>query len=448
MPTINLKIKDPTRSFFFLDRYVLNPLTYTAVDSEVLTEDSKQIVLSALIGEILISDLSLIDAQSLLRDMPQITVVDTIAQRDALSPSVGMEVVVLVGASGSRERYVYRSGAWALIETTLSIRMGDLLDADLAEGAATDNYFVKFNWSTRNYTLAAAPVPQEITAARVRQLYESNSGILSFSTSDKAKLDSLSVINPGNFALAAHTHSEYALSGHNHNGLYAPISHNHDASYAQASHNHDARYELKMALPGSNGMVLTRNTNGSTTFVTQASIAGQVIDDGAASTARAWSSQKVAQELTAKAATAHNHDLAYAPISHSHAQYITKTEAGSLIDACLIVLGQGNTLQERISNAIETAGLTLRPASTAGVANFGNAEETLVVTHNKNKIAVDVCIFEGITTGPAIQQGIVKVNLADESVVKTSADRMSFGVMGLQLLVRNDAAIYIHVRFA
>lgn len=47
----------------------------------------------------------------------------------------------------------------------------------------------------------------------------------------------------GVYAPIAHNHDDrYALINHNHNGVYAPASHNHDDRYALVNHNHDGVY--------------------------------------------------------------------------------------------------------------------------------------------------------------------------------------------------------------
>lgn len=40
------------------------------------------------------------------------------------------------------------------------------------------------------------------------------------------------------YSKLSHGHSEYSLSGHNHNDSYSPLTHNHDTVYSKASHTH------------------------------------------------------------------------------------------------------------------------------------------------------------------------------------------------------------------
>src|SRR5690606_9726664 len=47
----------------------------------------------------------------------------------------------------------------------------------------------------------------------------------------------------GTYAPAAHDHDGvYAVVSHSHDGTYALVSHNHDGAYAPVIHEHDARY--------------------------------------------------------------------------------------------------------------------------------------------------------------------------------------------------------------
>lgn len=53
----------------------------------------------------------------------------------------------------------------------------------------------------------------------------------------------------GVYAPVSHSHDgTYALIGHHHDGTYAPIAHNHDGTYAPVAHNHDTRYYQQSVL--------------------------------------------------------------------------------------------------------------------------------------------------------------------------------------------------------
>ncbi len=129
------------------------------------------------------------------------------------------------------------------------------------------------------------------------------------------------------FAAATHTHSNYAVTGHNHDTAYAGINHNHDSDYADVSHTH-----------------------------TQYAASSHTHSNYASST--------------------HNHDADYADISHTHAQ----SEIAGLTDA---LGGKANT-----SHAHAQTDITGLSDALAGKANASHTHDYAATSHTHTAAAL------------------------------------------------------------
>ena len=103
-------------------------------------------------------------------------------------------------------------------------------------------------------------------------------------------------------ALSTHTHSQYALTTHDHSGVYAPVSHNHNGVYAPVSHNHSGVYEP----------VFSKNTAFNKNFGTTAGTVAQGNDSRIENgqTAYGWGNHASA----GYALSTHNHSGVYEPV--------------------------------------------------------------------------------------------------------------------------------------
>lgn len=106
--------------------------------------------------------------------------------------------------------------------------------------------------------------------------------------------------------LATHTHDQYSLSSHDHNGVYAVVGHNHDSAYAALDHNHNSSYS---ALVHAHGNLTSDGKIG-------------VVSDLVVVTTTAGA-------LTTQSRSGIDSRTAFPPESHTHAQYALATSIGN-----------------------------------------------------------------------------------------------------------------------
>ena len=157
-----------------------------------------------------------------------------------------------------------------------------------------------------------------------------NNNLIHMTEADRTKLNdiianrlTLSDITPASIgaATADHTHSQYALTTHNHDERYSKVSHNHDDVYSKLTHDHDNVYtqitdfDNHSANDAIHVSVEDRNRWNATAGggLTLADITPEAI--GAARTEHAHNNYSLTTHTHAQyALTTHNHDSSYASV--------------------------------------------------------------------------------------------------------------------------------------
>jgi len=126
---------------------------------------------------------------------------------------------------------------------------------------------------------------------------------------------------------------------------------------------------------------------------------------------------------------------------------ISSTGGGASVYEYAFTLPPAATLADRFA-LVEglPSGWTLATAATAGIGEFSNAAETLVITHGLSKVCVGCWINEVVTGGPTLTQGYRNINLSEANSVKTSTNKNSIGVINLETEIITTAALFIYVK--
>lgn len=332
MALINFKILDPTREFFFLGDDILNKDTWTAVETSDLSADIQGNLLTALDAEYIIADIPIADVRQILSEDTDLTIVLTIAERDALTPTAEQIVLVQDAGAGTWAKYQYHNSVWVEIEneaSTVTYEFVNLNDVNVVFGAGEDGKFVQYDDASSELILTDIVIPAALTQVDVANLYESNGNTNKFTDSMLLKLQGVDPGATANTTISAasttisipetlNTNVSSALVeiytditginlliagksdiGHTHAALYAPLVHSHDANYSDISHSH-AAYSL-LSHSHSTYSLLTHNHDLVYATITH---------------------DHDTRNDTLYATLLHNHDTEYAPLGHDHdAQY-------------------------------------------------------------------------------------------------------------------------------
>lgn len=146
---------------------------------------------------------------------------------------------------------------------------------------------------------------------------------------------------------------------------------------------------------------------------------------GVATTARLWTSERVAQAIAAQA------------------------EGGGESNEFRFSLPANTTIAARIPNVVGLpSGWALATADTAAEGQFSNNADTLVITWDSGlgtKLA-EITVFQATTAGPAATQGIQQLDTWVAGVVKTKTDMTKAAVYLNGLGVSTTKDLYVMIR--
>ena len=112
--------------------------------------------------------------------------------------------------------------------------------------------------------------------------------------------------------------SGYAPVNHNHDTTYASKTHNHDGVYAAANHTHSNYLTEHQSLTSCVKTSGNETIAGVKTFSSAPKLSSNTITNSSGKTITLPSAAGTL------ATTSHNHDSVYAPISHTHSEYLTE----------------------------------------------------------------------------------------------------------------------------
>lgn len=323
MTTVNLRILDPEREFFYFGDDILNHVTYTAVEVDDLSALNKDRMLTALDANIIESDITTSEVRAILGSTGGLIIVADIPARDALSPNQGDEVLVQDTGSGEWAKYQYDGGIWVETanETSASATTFQaLIDTSVTFDLANDGKFIKYNNTSGFLELETIVIPAELTAGDIKTLYESNLLTNAFTDAEKLKLTSIQAGAQASYDAIDITFNTISNvdaelerldavkseNTHNHDLEYALIVHNHDLNYADLVHNHDVDY-APIAHTHANYADLV-HTHGDLALDSH----NHDLDYAAITHNHDTANDLLYSQL------AHNHDAAYSDIAHDH----------------------------------------------------------------------------------------------------------------------------------
>ena len=124
--------------------------------------------------------------------------------------------------------------------------------------------------------------------------------------------------------------SGYAPVNHNHDTAYASKSHNHDGVYAATNHSHSNYLTSHQSLDSCVKNSGNETIAGVKTFSSAPKLSSNTITNSSGNTITLPSAAGTL------ATTSHNHDSVYAPLSHTHSNYLTSHQS---LDSCVKTTG-------------------------------------------------------------------------------------------------------------
>ena len=265
MATINLKILNLSREFFFLGDDILSRTDWTAVELESLSGDAISNMFIALDAEWIVSDISIVELRAIVSGVAMAeTIVATIPERDALaSPQEGDIVLVQDTGTGQWAKYQYYGSAWTEIDNQAANvipTLQTLTDVSVVLSALEDGKFISYNHTSGSFVLVES-IHQALTSSDIKTEYESNLNTNAFTDAEKSKLVTIQTGATANTSIAATNvvlgipQTAILNVSDSLTDIYLSVAsiqtdllgvslvgHNHDASYAQALHDHDLAY--------------------------------------------------------------------------------------------------------------------------------------------------------------------------------------------------------------
>jgi len=134
-------------------------------------------------------------------------------------------------------------------------------------------------------------------------------------------------------------------------------------------------------------------------------------------------------------------------LTYDSGTWVAAPSVGGSANEFSFTLAAAALMADRIAGATGVpVGWTIAPGDTAGVDNLGTNADTLVISHNLEKVAIEIKVLELNTAGPTSTQGFTTIDLTTQGVQKSSVDKNHCGIIGLQPLTASTRALTVFVK--